>query len=182
MGQGLFVHVTPDSRQMRPKNLRASECTFLGLSLSVVALALAGCGSEAALPSAAAAWQGRQTFTPGHLYVAQGDDVASKVYRYRLDGNGLPSRKPDGVLLLDFTFPGGIAIGPDGELYVSSSGNGTECQHKCFVDVFAAGASGRAKPIRRLDTPEGPLFVAVDQHGYLDVRITKIGKMRGDFD
>ena len=99
-------------------------------------------------------------FTPGHLYAAQGSDIASKVYRYPLGPNGLPSKVPDGELSLDFQYPGGIAVGPDGDLYVSSAGNGNACDHECFVAVFAPGASGRAKPIRVLDIPQGPVLIA----------------------
>jgi hypothetical protein len=154
----------------------------LGLGVGIVA----GCGgiSRPPVPSPNAEMQrpvitasngtSRQRFSPKHLYIAQGDDIAGKVYRYRLNSNGLPSTKPDGVLHLDFTFPGGIAIGPDGDLYVASSGSGNDCGHKCFVDVFAPGASGRAKPVRVLNIPKGPGFIAVDQQGYLDVRILEL--------
>jgi len=117
----------------------------------------------------------QQTYTPGHLYVAQGSDIRSKVFRYPLGSNGLPSTKPDGALDLDFIFPGSIAIGPDGDLYVASAGSGNNCGHRCFVDVFAPGASGRAKAIRRLYVSAGPLFIAVDTRGYLDVHSYKTG-------
>lgn len=105
-----------------------------------------------------------------HLYAAQGFYGASAVYRFPLKADGLPSKMPDGELKLNFPFPGSIAIGPDGDLYVSSSGGGSGCRKKsCFVDVFAPGASGDAKPIRVLYVPQTPVFLAVDQRGYLDV-------------
>ncbi|MBV8532153.1 MAG: hypothetical protein JO104_12630, partial [Candidatus Eremiobacteraeota bacterium] len=105
-----------------------------------------------------------------HLYVAQGFYGASAVYRYRLRADGLPSKKPEGKLTLDFPFPGSIAVDREGELYVSSSGAGSGCRKKsCFVDVFARGASNQAKPIRVLYVPQQPVFLAVDQRGYLDV-------------
>lgn len=105
-----------------------------------------------------------------HLYVAQGFYSTSAVLRFPLHPDGLPSKKPDGKLKLDFPFPGSIAVGPDGGLYVSSAGNGSGCRKKsCFVDIFAPGASGNAKPIRVLYVPQTPVFLAVDQRGYLDV-------------
>lgn len=117
---------------------------------------------------------------PGHVYVAQGSDVTSKVYRYSLRPDGLPSTLPDGELTLGFPFPAGIAIGPEGDLYVSSAGNGNACDHTCFVAVFVPGASGSAKPIRVLDIPQGPLFIAIDQRGYLDVHSYKTGYLLTD--
>ena len=105
-----------------------------------------------------------------YLYAAQGFYSSSAVYRYRLHADGLPSKKPDGVLKLNFPFPGSIAVGPNGDLYVSSSGGGSGCgQTLCFVAVFAPGALGNAKPIRVLYVPQTPVFLAVDQRGYLDV-------------
>lgn len=105
-----------------------------------------------------------------HLYVAQGFYGTSAVFRYPLHSDGLPSKKPDGELKLAFPFPGSIAIGPDGDLYVSSDGTGSGCQKKsCFVDVFAPGASNKAKPSRVLYVPQVPLYLALDQRGYLDV-------------
>jgi hypothetical protein len=112
------------------------------------------------------------TFTSHHLYVAQGADIASIVYRYPLRADGLPERKPDGRLDLGFRYPGSIAIGPDGDLYVSDSGTASGCKNprKCVIDVFAPGASGHAKPIRKLFVPQ-PLYIAVDQRGDLDVSL-----------
>jgi hypothetical protein len=105
-----------------------------------------------------------------HLYVAQGFYGASAVYRYRLHADGLPSKNPDGELKLDFPFPGSIAVGPDGDLYVSSAGTASGCQKKsCFVAAFAPDASNDAKPIRVLYVPQVPVYLAVDQRGYLDV-------------
>ncbi|MGA8533457.1 MAG: hypothetical protein WB615_05060 [Candidatus Tumulicola sp.] len=117
------------------------------------------------------------TFQPGHLYVAQGADIASKVYRFPLQANGLPSKTPDGELSLGFRYPSGIAIGPDGDLYVSSSGTANACRNeaKCFVEVFAPGASGKATPIRVLYVPDQPQYIAVDQRGYLDVSLLRSG-------
>jgi hypothetical protein len=142
---------------------------FLGTGVLCVSLGLAVFAGRA-LPA-----KSEPAFTPGHLYAAQGSDIASKVYRYPLGPDGLPSKTPDGELALDFLFVGGIAIGPEGNLYVSSSGNGNACDRKCFVAVFAPGASGRAKPIRVLYIPQGPVFIAVDQRGYLDVHSYKTG-------
>jgi len=105
-----------------------------------------------------------------HLYVAQGFYGQSAVYRFALGADGLPAKVPDGELKLDFPFPGSIAVGRNGDLYVSSSGNGSGCEkNSCFVAAFAPGASQSAKPIRRLYVPQVPLYVAVDQRGYLDV-------------
>jgi hypothetical protein len=117
------------------------------------------------------------TFQPGHLYVAQGADIASKVYRFPLQANGLPSKTPDGELSLGFRYPSGIAIGPDGDLYVSSSGTANACKNeaKCFVEVFAPGASGKAAPIRVLYVPDQPQYIAVDERGYLDVSLLRGG-------
>lgn len=119
----------------------------------------------------------RATFTPRHLYVAQGEDIASKVYRFPLQPDGLPSKVPDGELTLGFRYPGGIAIGPEGDLYVSDSGTAYACrnQKKCFVEVFAPGASHRASPIRKLYVPQQPQYIAVDQRGYLDVSTLQHG-------
>ena len=106
-----------------------------------------------------------------HLYAAQGFYGTSAVLRYPLRADGLPGKNPDGKLNLDFPFPGSIAIGPnDGDLYVSSSGGTNGCEKKkCFVAVFAPGASDNAKPVRILYVPQTPVFLAVDQRGYLDV-------------
>jgi hypothetical protein len=145
------------------------------------AAALAACNSGgsslAPTPPAAAIANPARTFTPEHLYVAQADDIAPLVYRYPLDAEGFPAKKPDGVLHLGFRYVGSIAIGPDGELYVTKDGSQDDCRdrHKCEVDVFAPGASGRAKPVRVLDVPQKPLYVAVDQRGYLDVSTLKTG-------
>jgi hypothetical protein len=120
------------------------------------------------------------TFQPGHLYVAQGADIEGRVYRFPLHANGLPSKTPDGELTLGFRYPGGIAVGPDGDLYVSSSGTANACKNKtkCFVEVFAPGASGKATPVRVLYVPDQPQYIAVDQRGYLDVSILRGGGAR----
>jgi len=131
--------------------------------------------SLAAFGGRASSASSRPAFTPSHLYAAQGSDIAAKVYRYALGPDGLPAKVSDGELTLNFVFVGGIAIGPEGNLYVSSSGNGSACGNKCFVAVFAPGASGSAKPIRVLYIPQGPVFIAVDQRGYLDVHSYKTG-------
>jgi|SRR6516165_1673238 hypothetical protein len=141
------------------------------LSACAAAILLAGCGGSATgfSPNAQPGPETR-TFTPRHLYAAQsGFYRASKVYRFRLDANGLPGKTPDGVLILSARNPGSIAIGPEGDLYVSSAGTPSGCKTKCFVEVFAPGASFHAKPIRVLYVPQQPLYVAVDQQGYLDV-------------
>jgi hypothetical protein len=162
--------------------LIASKLAFwrpaVSFHLSCAAAAiLAGCGgSELSGPrpdqvlTQASAKQ-NSTFKPGHLYVAQGIDIVSRVYRFPINGAGLPSTKPDGHLDLGFRYPSGIAVGPNGDLYVSSSGDANACKNerKCFVEVFAPGASGHAKPLRVLYVPQQPEYIAVDQHGYLDV-------------
>jgi hypothetical protein len=120
-------------------------------------------------------------FTPGHLYVAQGLDIRTLVYRFPLNAKGLAATKPDGKLALHFPYPdaiGAIAVGdPDGDLYVSNSGTSPGCRNesKCYVEVFAPGALGSAKPIRKLYVPQQPLFIAVDQRGYLDVSVLEGG-------
>jgi hypothetical protein len=136
-------------------------------------VALAGCNGAAQFsPShGSPATQPYAAFQFGHLYIAQGVDIASRVYRFALRADGLPATKPDGELSLDFRYPGSIAIGPDGDLYVSASGNANACKNerKCVVEIFAPGASGRAHPIRVLYVPQQPQYIAVDQRGYLDV-------------
>jgi hypothetical protein len=142
---------------------------------------LAGCGGSASsfspnVSSDALARLKGPTVTRSHLYVAlSGFYKASKIYRYPLDANGLPGKTSDGVLILNAQNPGGIAIGSDGDLYVSSLGTPSGCGHKCFVEVFASGASGHAKPVRVLYVPQQPFHVAVDQQGYLDVSTLKSG-------
>jgi hypothetical protein len=159
------------------------------LIAGAAAALLAGCGGpqttigvpEPMLQTSAIAGQAApQTFTPGHLYVAQGDDIQSIVYRFLLNADGLPATKPDGKLMLHFTYPdaiGSIAIGPNGDLYVSSAGTSPGCNNesKCFVEVFAPGASRNAKPIRKLYVPQQPLYIAVDERGYLDVSVLQGG-------
>jgi|GEM_PF-3185293 len=132
------------------------------------------CGSSAfAIAGIAARGGGAAAMRAGHLYLAQGADIVSRVYRYPLRADGLPATKADGFLNLDFRYPGGIAIGPEGNLYVSSSGTATGCkiETKCFVEVFPPGASGNAAPIRILYVPAQPQYVAVDERGYLDVSV-----------
>jgi hypothetical protein len=124
--------------------------------LGITALALA--------PRGAGAYQ------PGHMYVSQSVVFGGGVYRFPLDSNGLPRREPDGYLTTPAN-PGGIAIGPDGDLYVAEetthqSGRG------CAIEVFAPGATGAAKPLRVLHMPEDSpcaSVIAVDNHGYLVV-------------
>ncbi len=144
------------------------------VTLSIAVTFLAACGANASSvvpPAARAQVSPTATLTPGHLYVARGVDIQSKVFRYPLQPDGLPSSAPDGELTLGFRYPSGIAIGPDGDLYVSSSGTANACKNekKCFVEAFAPGASHRAVPIRVLYVPEQPQYIAVDQRGYLDV-------------
>ncbi|MGA7356296.1 MAG: hypothetical protein WBW76_12780 [Candidatus Cybelea sp.] len=156
-------------------------CRVLGLSVLAILAACNGSGS-AITPITSVQAESTQsstpaTFTPGHLYVAQGADIASKVYRFPLQSDGLPSKLPDGELTLGFRYPGGIAIGPDGDLYVSDSGTAYACRNErtCFVEVFAPGASHRAAPIRKLYVPQQPQYIAVDQRGYLDVSTLEHG-------
>jgi hypothetical protein len=141
--------------------------TGLVVLLSVIAPALAIAATHRASYAAPLRF--------GHLYLAQGADIVGRVYRYPLRADGFPSKNPDGVLNLPFRYPGGIAIGPDGDLYVSSSGtaNGCKNESKCFVEVFAPGASGNAVPIRILYVPAQPQYIAVDQDGYLDVSVLR---------
>ena len=150
----------------------------LAASGCVAAAMLAGCGGSD--PSGSrligqapprASPQQNATFTPGHLYVAQGADIVSRIYRFPINAAGLPSTKPDGYLDLGFRYPSGIAIGPNGDLYASSSGDANACkdERRCFLEVFAPGASGHAKPLRVLYVPQQPEYIAVDQLGYLDV-------------
>ncbi|HLY00880.1 MAG TPA: hypothetical protein VKR56_00125 [Candidatus Cybelea sp.] len=139
------------------------------LRLAIVAAFVACNSAPQLVPNAAP--QRNAAFTSKHLYVAQGADIASIVYRYPLRADGLPAKKPDGELDLDFRWVGSIAIGPDGDLYVTETGtvNGCRNPRTCRVDVFAPGASGKARPVRVLYTTLQPLYVAVDQRGYLDV-------------
>jgi hypothetical protein len=99
------------------------------------------------------------------------------IYRYPLRADGLPSKLSDGQLVVNIRNPGSIAIGPGGDLYVSSAGtpNGCNNPRKCFVAVFAPLASNHAKPIRVLNVPQQPLYIAVDQQGYLDVNLIRGG-------
>jgi hypothetical protein len=146
----------------------------------LVMLSIAGCGGAnpafsagGVSPNALLGHGGdARRFKPGHLYIEKtGFYSPSKIYRYPLDDNGLPSKTPDGSLTLRNPNPGGIAIGPDGDLYVASSGNANGCKNvkHCFVEVFAPLASHQAKPIRVLYVPQRPLWLALDQQGYLDV-------------
>ncbi len=146
-------------------------------SAAVLAACNSGGSSLAPTPPAASIANPARSFTPRHLYVAQADDIAPLVYRYPINAQGFPAKKPDGVLRLGFRYAGSIAIGPDGDLYVTKDGSQDDCRdlHKCEVDVYAPGASGRAKPVRRLYVPQKPLYVAVDQHGYLDVSTLATG-------
>jgi hypothetical protein len=140
--------------------------------LLVLALA-GGCGGGSVPARYASAIQTSHApaFKPGHLYVGQTTFYApSKIYRYPLSAEGLPSRTPDGELTVHAHNPGSIAIGPNGDLYVSVPRTPGTCNGKCFVEVFAPLASHHAKPIRVLYVPQDPLYVAVDhQQGYLDV-------------
>lgn len=131
---------------------------------SLAALAIAGGAALAACNSGGSALAPVSTttqtnparaFTPGHLYVASQEIV----YRYRLNADGFASTKPDGKLDLDYP-AAGIAIGPDGDLYVAGDDE---------VVIFKPGASAHAKPSRVLYVSEQPVWLAVDQRGYLDV-------------
>ncbi|HEY2555199.1 MAG TPA: hypothetical protein VGI15_08105 [Candidatus Cybelea sp.] len=147
--------------------------TYRLLPAAACACALAACnsgGSPLAPVSSTTQTTPARSFTPGHLYAAQGDDIASTVFRYPLNADGFPSKKPDGELRLGFRYVGSIAIGPDGDLYVSKSSFGAG-----EVDVFGPDASGRAKPVRVLHVPQNPLWVAVDQRGNLDVSTLSSG-------
>jgi len=99
----------------------------------------------------------------GHLYVD--DNLGGAVYEFPLNRRGLPRSSPDRELT-GFQYPEGLAIGPDGDLYVSDSVNA--------VKVFAPGASGNAAPTRVLNTPGQPEGLRVDAHGYLAVIINNL--------
>jgi hypothetical protein len=106
------------------------------------------------------------TFTAAHAYVA--DSGASGVFTFPLQ-NGLIAPQPDNFLYLPSNAQG-IAIGPDGDLYVVNSST--------TLLVFAPGAGGVAPPpLRTLSLPGSPgeygyaYGIAVDAQGFLYVAI-----------
>ncbi|HEY6486804.1 MAG TPA: hypothetical protein VIX83_10510 [Candidatus Cybelea sp.] len=117
---------------------------LLVAAASVAALAAcnSGASSLAPAPPAATIANPARTFTPGHLYVARGDDIAPLVYRYPLNAEGFPAEKPDGVLRLGLRYVGSIAIGPDGEFYVTKDGSQDDCtQNRSACSTFRANRS-----------------------------------------
>jgi outer membrane protein assembly factor BamB len=103
------------------------------------------------------------TVSAGHLYVD--DAVGNAVVEFPLNAKGLPAKSSD-RRLTGFNSPLGIAIGPDGDLYVADSGNDA-------VKVFLPGSSGAA-PVRMLNVPGQPEWVAVDPRGFLAVIINNV--------
>jgi len=105
-----------------------------------------------------------QTF--GHLYV--GDTVAGQksALIFPLNG-GLPGAQ-SGTLYAQKRFlgPQGLAVGPDGQIYISG-GLGRRHIDWSWVDVYPAGASGHTAPARTIQSQGTQGGITVDQNNYL---------------
>jgi hypothetical protein len=109
---------------------------------------------------------GPGTASGGHLYLSAPlpTSVFATIYEYPLT-NGIPAQSPDNTLSTKLFNVEGVAIGPDGDLYVS----GTKVrnhQELPWIDVWSPGATGTQAPVRFLDGIGGT-GVAVDANDYL---------------
>ena len=130
--------------------------------LMAFAAATAGCASQSvpsAFPSSenGAAVRTASPFAARHLYVSE-FGPSRAVFEYPLQ-NGIPAARPDRVLR-GLKSPNSIAIDSEGNLFVLD---------EYEVKEFAAGATGRARPIREIYVPSGYGALAVDSNGYLYV-------------
>jgi len=132
------------------------------LVLLAVAAWAAGCGSppNGSLPSANTVLSVQRALPPGteHLYVS---DIPSRsVLRFPLKA-GIPQPAPD-ARITGFSNPRGVAVGPDGRLYVIDQG-------KTQLDVFNPQPGSTATPIAtlQLNHPVGINTIAVDPAGYI---------------
>jgi hypothetical protein len=132
---------------------------------NVPAMARPHAGSVVGVPSAPRR-AGPRSASGGHLYLSAPpmSSVLATIYEYPLT-NGIPAQNPDNTLSTRLFNVEGVAVGPDGDLYVS----GTKVrnhQELPWIDVWAAGATGTQPPIRYLNGIGGT-GIAVDQNDYL---------------
>lgn len=103
-----------------------------------------------------------------HLYLSalSPHGINGTVYEFALT-NGVPATTPDRALHTPLFNIDGLAIGPDGDLYVAGT---KEFEHNevAWVAVWGQGASENLRPIRSLKNPRFG-GIAVDANGYLYV-------------
>jgi hypothetical protein len=133
------------------------------LLVSLVFLGVAGCAGSTTPPAPSAAQPvefSSSATGPAHMYVSEGP--AHVIVRFPLH-NGIPSQRPDAVIrgLAD---PRGIAIGPDGRLYVVDRGLGE-------LLIYAPAPGNGSKPVlaRSIKRAAGVGAVTVDPRGNIYV-------------
>ncbi|MBV9262848.1 MAG: hypothetical protein JO324_00900 [Candidatus Eremiobacteraeota bacterium] len=144
------------------------SCSFFRrcapLAAATIVTACAQSSSKTILPTAAGQWPALTPSAAAHLYIARFDSLKA-IVEYPIQ-NGIPQANPDRTLE---GLGGPIAINLDaaGNLYVLDN----VAFHKQVLKEFAPGASGYARPIRTIDTPDGNNIgsLAIDSGGYIYV-------------
>jgi len=139
---------------------RHAPLTALAAALFVTACA--GPGSLVSAPSQSApvgASALLRAAAPAALYVS--DNIGKSVFRFVLAPNGTLKAPAGSSLVLPYN-PGSIAIGPKGNLFVTSLVNNS-------VQIYKKGACCYDKATRQVTLAFQPTGIAVDANGYLYV-------------
>lgn len=149
--------------------MHASAYVRLSIASIASAFALASCAggngslpagpagvSQVPAPAPAVRTQQPEAAPPAALYVS--DFYGKSVFRFVRNADGTLQTPAGSSLVLPYN-PGPIAIGRNGNLFVTDEGNES-------IEIYRKGATGSQQPSRTLLLPFVPSCVAVDAAGY----------------